>query len=43
VIPHRALIGNLTGFVCSQNWYPQDDDVFWSPADWAWTGGCGMR
>lgn len=39
LIPHRALIGNLTGFVCSQNWYPQDDDVFWSPADWAWTGG----
>ncbi|CAG9184243.1 acyl-CoA synthetase [Cupriavidus pinatubonensis] len=39
VIPHRALIGNLPGFVCSQNWYPQDDDVFWSPADWAWTGG----
>lgn len=39
LIPHRALIGNLTGFVCSQNWYPQDHDVFWSPADWAWTGG----
>jgi len=39
VIPHRALIGNLTGFVCSQNWYPQEGDVFWSPADWAWTGG----
>ncbi len=39
VIPHRALIGNLSGFVCSQNWYPQDDAVFWSPADWAWTGG----
>jgi len=39
LIPHRALIGNLTGFVCSQNWYPQDDDVFWSPADWSWTGG----
>lgn len=39
LIPHRALIGNLPGFVCSQNWYPQDDDVFWSPADWAWTGG----
>ncbi|SPA49301.1 acyl-CoA synthetase [Cupriavidus taiwanensis] len=39
LIPHRALIGNLTGFVCSQNWYPQHDDVFWSPADWAWTGG----
>lgn len=39
LIPHSALIGNLTGFVASQNWYPQDGDVFWSPADWAWTGG----
>ncbi|HEY5799312.1 MAG TPA: AMP-binding protein [Burkholderiaceae bacterium] len=39
VIPHRALIGNLTGFVASQNWFPQPGDVFWSPADWAWTGG----
>jgi acetyl-CoA synthetase len=73
LIPHRALIGNLTGFVCSQNWFgfpsvlpeqtasvrPEpvegvrakastssartDIDsartVFWSPADWAWTGG----
>jgi acetyl-CoA synthetase len=39
LIAQRGLIGNLTGFVCSQNWYPQDDAVFWSPADWAWTGG----
>jgi acetyl-CoA synthetase len=39
LIPHRALIGNLSGFVCSQNWFPQRGDVFWSPADWAWTGG----
>jgi acetyl-CoA synthetase len=39
LIPHRALIGNLSGFVCSQNWFPQSGDVFWSPADWAWTGG----
>jgi acetyl-CoA synthetase len=39
LIPHCALIGNLTGFVASQNWFPQDGDVFWSPADWAWTGG----
>ena len=47
LIPHRALIGNLTGFVCSQNWFgfdPHDaaapsQAVFWSPADWAWTGG----
>ncbi len=47
LIPHRALIGNLTGFVCSQNWFGfdpwdaavQSEAVFWSPADWAWTGG----
>ena len=46
LIPHRALIGNLPGFVASQNWFGFDgqrnaesDAVFWSPADWAWTGG----
>jgi acetyl-CoA synthetase len=39
LLPHSAIIGNLTGFVASQNWFPQDEDVFWSPADWAWTGG----
>ena len=76
LVPHRALIGNLPGFVCSQNWFgfdpgealPQNEtpspvrgragvgagtswakpdlpdarktqSVFWSPADWAWTGG----
>ncbi len=39
LLPQSALIGNLTGFVASQNWFPNDDDVFWSPADWAWTGG----
>ncbi|MBI2771889.1 MAG: AMP-binding protein [Burkholderiales bacterium] len=51
-IPHRALIGNLPGFVCSHNWFGFDPAkastgsartesraVFWSPADWAWTGG----
>ncbi len=47
LIPHRALIGNLSGFVCSQNWFgfspldasQQTPSTFWSPADWAWTGG----
>ncbi len=39
LLPHAAIIGNLTGFVASQNWFPQKGDVFWSPADWAWTGG----
>ena len=39
LVPHRALIGNLSGFVCSQNWFPGEAGTFWSPADWAWTGG----
>ena len=39
LIPQRALVGNLSGFVCSQNWFPHHAGVFWSPADWAWTGG----
>jgi acetyl-CoA synthetase len=64
LIPHRALVGNLSGFVCSQNLFgfvspgelpfasafesvanglgalpTGSQAVFWSPADWAWTGG----
>jgi acetyl-CoA synthetase len=62
LLAHRALIGNLPGFVCSQNWFgfspvhpelvkelrdkastgsarTDSNAVFWSPADWAWTGG----
>lgn len=39
LVAHRSLIGNLTGFELSQNFYPQPADVFWTPADWAWTGG----
>jgi acetyl-CoA synthetase len=39
LIAQRGLIGNLPGFVCSHDFYPQRGDMFWSPADWAWTGG----
>ncbi len=39
LLPHSVLLGNLPGFVASQNWFPHPKDVFWSPADWAWTGG----
>jgi acetyl-CoA synthetase len=46
LLAHSALLGNLPGFVCSQNWFGFDGKsnasshaVFWSPADWAWTGG----
>ena len=37
--PHRVLIGNMPGFVHSHDFFPQPGDMFWSPADWAWTGG----
>ena len=36
---HRCLLGNLPGFELSQNFFPQAGDLFWTPADWAWTGG----
>jgi acetyl-CoA synthetase len=39
LVAHRAVIGNFTGFELSQNFFPQPDDLFWTPADWVWTGG----
>jgi acetyl-CoA synthetase len=36
---HRTLIGNVPGFVHSHDFFPRAGDLFWSPADWAWTGG----
>jgi acetyl-CoA synthetase len=36
---HRVMIGNAPGFVHSHDFFPQKGDMFWSPADWAWTGG----
>jgi acetyl-CoA synthetase len=36
---HRLVIGNLSGFVHSHDFFPQRGDIFWSPADWAWAGG----
>ncbi len=39
LVAHRSLIGNLPGFEMSQNFFPEARDVFWTPADWAWTGG----
>ncbi len=39
LIAHRAVIGNFSGFEMSQNFFPKPNDVFWTPADWAWTGG----
>ncbi|WP_077037541.1 acyl-CoA synthetase [Pelomonas sp. KK5] len=47
LLAQRGLIGNLSGFIASQNWFGFDPEapeqgtqaIFWSPADWAWTGG----
>jgi acetyl-CoA synthetase len=39
LMPQRVLLGNIPGFVHSHDLYPQTGDLFWSPADWAWTGG----
>ena len=39
LLPHAALIGNLPGFEYSHDGFPREGDLFWTPADWAWTGG----
>ena len=40
ILSHRALIGALPGFVASQNWFPQENDIFWSSYDW--NSGLGL-
>lgn len=34
IITHRALIGALPGFVATQDWFPLDNDIFWSSYNW---------
>ncbi len=36
---HRVLRGHLPGVEMPQERFPQPDDLFWTPADWAWIGG----
>jgi acetyl-CoA synthetase len=36
---HRVLPGHLPGFQLVHEFFPQKDDVLWTPADWAWAGG----
>ncbi|WP_306149703.1 MULTISPECIES: AMP-binding protein [unclassified Roseibium] len=36
---HRVLMGHMPGIELSQNFLGQPDDLFWTPADWAWAGG----
>ena len=36
---HRVLLGHLPGIQFAHEFLPQPDDLFWTPADWAWAGG----
>jgi len=36
---HRALLGHIPGVEFPHNFFPKEDDLFWTPADWAWIGG----
>ena len=36
---HRTLIGHLPGIEFPHEFFPQDGDLMWTPADWAWIGG----
>lgn len=33
---HRVLPGHMPGVEFPHNFFPQPDDLFWTPADWAW-------
>jgi acetyl-CoA synthetase len=36
---HRGLLGHMPGIEFPHNFFPKEDDLFWTPADWAWMGG----
>ena len=36
---HRVLPGHLPGFQLVHEFFPQEGDLLWTPADWAWAGG----
>jgi acetyl-CoA synthetase len=36
---HRVLLGHMPGAELPYYPFPQQDDRFWTPADWAWAGG----
>jgi acetyl-CoA synthetase len=36
---HRFLLGHLPAVELSHTFFPQPDDLFWTPADWSWIGG----
>jgi len=36
---HRIVFGQIPAFEAVYDFYPQETDVLWSPADWAWIAG----
>jgi acetyl-CoA synthetase len=36
---HRVVLGHLPGVEMPHDFFPQEGDRFWTPADWAWAGG----
>ncbi len=36
---HRVLLGHLPGVEFPNEFFPQQGDRMWTPADWAWAGG----
>ena len=36
---HRVLLGHIPGVQLAHEFMPRDDDLMWTPADWAWAGG----
>ncbi|MEZ5763906.1 MAG: acyl-CoA synthetase [Xanthobacteraceae bacterium] len=36
---HRVLIGHLPSIQMCHDFFPKPNDLYWTPADWAWVGG----
>jgi acetyl-CoA synthetase len=36
---HRVVLGHIPGVEFFHNFFPRKDDLYWTPADWAWVGG----
>ncbi|MCK9364717.1 MAG: acyl-CoA synthetase [Syntrophales bacterium] len=36
---HRVVLGHIPGVEFFHNFFPKQDDVYWTPSDWAWAGG----
>ena len=36
---HRLLLGHLPSIQMCHDFFPKEDDIYWTPADWAWLGG----